>query len=1353
MDSVAAAVAVGAIAQATLTLAEPSLVLALACLPTTEPVDSAEYWPFDRELGEAQLAAEVPDLGRTRTRALDEQRTTTTRAVEEYLRQAFLAGVGLLIIDGEILPFEALSAVQKFSTRLTCVGVVEAPRSVSEIDQVLPGSEFDFEFGDRPAAFIFSPMGYSFEAIASTFTIDGVVADQSLGKAAQQSAAIRVLFESDFNLKQLRIDDVEIPIKHTDFHPGLHLFSIDHERHSALDEGTAYALFEGLDQTAPALLLDLGGLTRASMDSPNLSHQLSDRYSRGRLTPREQALLATAIDDLAHLGRVRRGTALSFLLPDSVEPSAGIQYRALDALQRKLQTAIDVADIERTTPDSAPSRIQELLNAAWETADRLRTELAPSVPSSSLRVDDRLALRDPDSTGPSVQHIFYGTITKFGRPDLGEIRSFFERQRVALSVLNRYQDYDIELKYRIYTVKRPSRTLAAVFEVEATVANLDTAAAEKLRIGLGELFHTMLLGTYGLSFSLRGPASINDDSRLTHARYRKFIVPMTEGYSGPPARLGFPDWGLVLDYLLTQDDPSVLEVSVKAGGKLASPTQSDTPPPPSFTPPTGEYWDKSILEALVLSQDASNDAVQLKVALAADQPLSDALIRTVAAEVTDRGEYLVIDDAEDIIFSEQVYPIPRAMCVFHPPLGRWFQTALGTPDLELPSPIDSFPVGGVTLGTASTWHAKATRAIPVRVPDRDRLRHLYIVGRTGSGKTNLLRGMVSAELESPSNGLAVIDPHGDLAEHLKNSVPRARRADIRLIDLSDPTHIPVLNPLLLPTRSAEARAVATQGIVTLLRKRTYHQFTGPRFEQLFGLVTDTMFDRGYPVTPSLIDGSLLLGNDRVQKAVRERLKSEELKERWEQHDSVKRSNEYGDLIQWVTSKLDDFARDPILRCVLGGDHNTVDISEVVSNNGILVVSLPESRLGRKTAEFLGSLVLLQLKNAILSRSQQSTQGDFFLYVDEFQKFAFEGFDELLAEGRKFRSGVVIAHQNLEQLRSFSEFTGTQNLNLYSSILGNVGGAIAFGVGALDAAVLAGVFEVEQADFQRIGRFESLARLTIADRLNRSFTMRVPLNRPSLDPRTADGIRADLIAAGGIVARSSVLTYVQARREQLMALSRPSSTTPSPAWARTSTAPTAQSGPSPISQTGGRETPSNSPQPAQSSSFLDDWLARRRTSPAPDVPETVMAHVGDEQQQHSTPTSTASIAAAEGVSEWWSILGPVVRAETVAARWGVSVEELRRRSNDRALLILETSDHVEYIPRSHLTASGLRPGLANILRRFRGIRLTAWSLAGWLASPNIGLADRSPLDWLEMGEDPEVLDGVASTFAEGADKWE
>lgn len=212
----------------------------------------------------------------------------------------------------------------------------------------------------------------------------------------------------------------------------------------------------------------------------------------------------------------------------------------------------------------------------------------------------------------------------------------------------------------------------------------------------------------------------------------------------------------------------------------------------------------------------------------------------------------------------------------------------------------------------------------------------------------------------------------------------------------------------------------------------FHENTGPRFEEYVRLAPRTLLDPGYPEPASIVELPRLLTNKDYRRVVIKLLTDTELQERWKFENELQNSRDWAETVHYVTSKFDELVRDNTLRAVLGESPSTVDIEDVVNRNLILLVRIPQAVIGKESADFMGSLILMQMQAAIIRRRDN---GNFdgsslhFVYVDEFQNFANTNFHTVVAEARKFNIGFTIAHQNLEQLREFRTYTGSTEQRL------------------------------------------------------------------------------------------------------------------------------------------------------------------------------------------------------------------------------------------------------------------------------------------------------------------------------------
>lgn len=1255
---------------------------------------------------------------------------------EHALRYSYLRNRELVIISEPTLPLQALQVVIDFSSRFTIIGIVEGnlvPEVIDQLAITYKGKPQDH----KHHLFIFSPYA---NLIAPFFSQEPFITDiritreselyrltiSSISSPTEPRRKLSISGPSglspqeDFNVATLHPfssseeDDARILFPKTIVMPGHGTRLLYAQDETDTDE-RAQLVFSGRDSAVLDLLEDLTTLTHEGSQASLASHTLEERYeTSSQSKPKLRAILRRAIDELATKGRVSSSTADPLMLPAHVLAPTEAEYADVTRVMSYLQVALDRTDAAKD------SSIHQQLLTIWNQLDTRQKYLLPEVRTSLKKIEHRFGELKSDGSAQGRHWIFYAYITAFASDDPKELQRGLERQIALLRVINKLHNHHLALTYRLFTVRTEADDLEAVFEVSCTVDSCDSATADSLRESFGELVHSTYVGIYGISFGFDDPGAQSSEYRLDRARFRASFQRTVQGEDVVPFR-GRPDWGHLVDYLRSLEWPAGIEMTVRAGHGMPRVVQRTAPQ----TTKTSLDQSHEALALAIANVADSPETVNLQIQVFSDQNLSAALKDFVGEEISGGPEFKVIENDEPHEGLEITnYTLGEAISIFHPPFGEYFTTGKRSIRTEVPIPVERFPLGGSYLGRARRRHAKADRWVPVRLPSRDRLLHTYIVGRTGSGKTNLLKSMAAADLESPQTGLAIIDPHGDLSGYVLNRIPRTRVAEIQALDFSDPEVVPVLNPLLLDRHDNLQRARITQEILELLKSRTYHEFTGPRFDESVRLVLDTMLDSGYPLAPSLVDVPLILTNGDAQSYVRSKLVSRDLVSRWNFYDTLKETRDYADVLDWVVSKFDELLQDDTLRCFLGGARNTVDIERSVAENGILLVTVPESVVGRQTAEFIGSLILIRLRSALLGRGRKDWSGrrpaPYFLYVDEFQKFASTGFHDLVAEARKFGVGVILAHQNLEQLNEFSIRSGQTNRQLLNSILGNVGNIVVFGVGAMDAETLSAQLSVESDIVMRIGRHEALAKLTLDGTQLPSFTLRTDYAQPVLNLRLQDDIRAAMIKGKVLVSRISLQAIIADRHEVLISageISHP--------------------------DTAGDRDDSESP-------ILKDWLTRwqeseNATSPGVHVDSAIDASSGTSEIDGKKRPQISKVNSS--FSSWAALLGPLVRLDQLAHRWGISEQSLARRARRGQLLILTTRDGVRAVPLSHLREGGIIPGLEPVIRRLQATDMTDWTKAAWLASPQRVLGNESVLGWLGSGGEVAMIESLIKALSE------
>lgn len=332
---------------------------------------------------------------------------------------------------------------------------------------------------------------------------------------------------------------------------------------------------------------------------------------------------------------------------------------------------------------------------------------------------------------------------------------------------------------------------------------------------------------------------------------------------------------------------------------------------------------------------------------------------------------------------------------------------------------------------AETDYRGSRRQFGIRKPDRTL--HMYVIGRTGMGKTSLLVNMALNDIHN-GEGLCFLDPHGDAAEQMLDYIPEERLNDVVYINPGDTESPFPLNPLDRNENVANHQLVS--GVLSIFKK-LYAEHWQHRQEHILRNALYAILEA--ESNPTLIDVYRLLVDWRYRKQVTAELKDPVLKAFW-QGEFTKYVYQYkGEALAPIQNKLGAFLTAPLIRNIIGSKRSGIDFGSAMDSGKVLLVNLSKGQLGEDNASFLGSLIVLKLYLAALGRinTPEDQRRDHYLYIDEFQSFvATEGLDGILSEARKYRLCLILAHQYLGQLDE----------RLRESIFGNVGSTIAFPVG-------------------------------------------------------------------------------------------------------------------------------------------------------------------------------------------------------------------------------------------------------------------------------------------------------------------
>jgi type IV secretory pathway TraG/TraD family ATPase VirD4 len=324
----------------------------------------------------------------------------------------------------------------------------------------------------------------------------------------------------------------------------------------------------------------------------------------------------------------------------------------------------------------------------------------------------------------------------------------------------------------------------------------------------------------------------------------------------------------------------------------------------------------------------------------------------------------------------------------------------------------------------------------------DRFSHVYIIGKTGTGKSTLIETMARQDLDS-GNGFALIDPHGDLVERIARAVPGNRQEDVVYLNAADPSQPYGYNPL---RRVRQDRiALAASGLMEVFNKM-WPEAWGVRMEHILRNVLMALLEQP---EATLHDVLRLISDSKYRKSIAASLHNRTVRTFLEKEFERFTFGYRADGIAPIQNKVGAFLADPLLNRILTAPEQDLHIRQVMDEGKVLLVNLAKGRIGEDSSSLLGGLLVTTIGLAGYSRADldPARRRDFFVYVDEFQSFTTLALANMLSEMRKYRLGFTVAHQYLHQLEP----------DVRHAILGNAGTIIAFRVGAEDAPYLAREF--------------------------------------------------------------------------------------------------------------------------------------------------------------------------------------------------------------------------------------------------------------------------------------------------------
>jgi len=401
----------------------------------------------------------------------------------------------------------------------------------------------------------------------------------------------------------------------------------------------------------------------------------------------------------------------------------------------------------------------------------------------------------------------------------------------------------------------------------------------------------------------------------------------------------------------------------------------------------------------------------------------------------------------------------------------WGKRLPGEPPADLPVYTTASAQERQALNVmAQVDHKNKLRAFGLM--SEDRRRHLYVVGKTGVGKSTLLANMIINDLKH-DEGLAVIDPHGDLVETVLDYIPRRRINDTVVLDPSDPEAVVQIN--LFDGGTVVHRELIASGLVAMFHKLYGHSW-GPRLEHILRNALLTLLSR----QARLEDITRLLTSDAYRQRVLDQLTDPVQRAFWIQEFEPMHERQRTEAIAPILNKVGQFVSSPLVRRVANARTSSIDIERIMNRGQILLVNVSQGKLGEDNAALLGAMLITRLQLAAMNRVYQpeAERRDFFLYIDEFQNFATTSFIKILSEARKYRLHLTLANQYIAQVPE----------EVRAAIFGNAGNLLSFTVGAEDAGLLAREFSklYTPEDLTELARHQVIAKLMIRGQAARPF---------------------------------------------------------------------------------------------------------------------------------------------------------------------------------------------------------------------------------------------------------------------------
>jgi hypothetical protein len=446
-----------------------------------------------------------------------------------------------------------------------------------------------------------------------------------------------------------------------------------------------------------------------------------------------------------------------------------------------------------------------------------------------------------------------------------------------------------------------------------------------------------------------------------------------------------------------------------------------------------------------------------------------------------------------------VFPIAEKECLFVPselasifhfptsrynytPLIEWLKYKILAPPVNLPKKEEAPLLLGLNKYRGETKE--------VRIKANDRTRHFYMIGKSGSGKSAMISYMARQDIAN-GDGVAVVDPHGDLIEDILKYIPKERAKDVIVFNPADLERPMGLN--LLEAKTPEEKDFASLAAMEIFIKLFGNEIFGPRIQHYFRNGCLTLMD-DEEEGATIIDLPRLFTDDEFSKYKIAKIKNPVVKSFWDREMAKTGAREKEEMIPYFSAKFGPFITNTMMRNIIGQKHSAFDFRKCMDEKKIILVNLSKGAVGDINAQLLGLIIVNKIQMAAMSRVDvpEDQRPNFWLYVDEFQNFATDAFATILSEARKYHLGLTIAHQYIGQLthKKGPESGGGEDPTIRDAVFGNVGTMMNFKIGAADAEYMAKEYAplLSEQDVINVANYCAYIKLNIDNTTTRPFSL-------------------------------------------------------------------------------------------------------------------------------------------------------------------------------------------------------------------------------------------------------------------------